>query len=250
MKEIQKKSNGKTILCVAVVLIILATVAAILVPKLLNKEEHKDTYVVAIDAGHQAHANHDQEPVGPGADKMKDKVSSGTTGVSTGTPEYELNLIVALKLQKELESRGYTVIMVRTTNDVDISNAERAEMANNANADAFIRIHADGSEDSTVTGMMTICQTKKNKYNGKLYKKSRALADCVLKGMVDVTGNPKSKVWETDTMSGINWAKVPTIIVEMGYMTNPEEDELMAREEYRDKLAKGMADGLDSFFKK
>lgn len=247
MEEKQKKSNGKTILCVAIVVILLIAVAAFVVPKFLGG---RDSYVVVIDAGHQEKANHDQEPVGPGAEKMKDKVSSGTTGVSTGTPEYELNLAVALKLQKELESRGYTVIMVRTSNAVDISNAERAEVANKAKADAFIRIHADGSEDSTVTGMMTICQTKKNKYNGKLYKKSRALADCVLKGMVDATGNPKSKVWETDTMSGINWAKVPTIIVEMGYMTNPEEDELMATEEYRDKLAKGMADGLDSFLKK
>ena len=247
MEVKQKKSGGKIVLCAAIVLILLIAVAAVTVPRFLGS---KDSYVVVIDAGHQAKANHDQEPVGPGADKMKDKVSSGTTGVSTGTPEFELNLAVALKLQKELELRGYTVIMIRTANDVDISNAERAEVANKAKADAFIRIHADGSEDSTVTGMMTICQTKKNKYNGKLYKKSRALADCVLKGMVDATGNPKSKVWETDTMSGINWAKVPTIIVEMGYMTNPEEDELMATEEYRDKLAKGMADGLDRFLKK
>jgi len=215
-----------------------------------NSGAKKDKYVIAIDAGHQEHANDDKEPVGPGATEMKAKVSSGTSGAVTGIPEYELNLAVALKLQKELESRGYEVIMVRTSNDVDISNAERAAIANDAKADAFIRIHADGSEDPADKGAMTICMTKKNKYNGRLYKKSRALSDCILEEMVSAAGCIKRNVWETDTMSGINWAEVPVTIVEMGYMTNPEEDELMATEEYRDKLAEGMANGIDRFLKK
>ena len=205
-------------------------------------------FLVVIDAGHQQQGNSGQEPIGPGASSTKAKVSSGTAGVSTGVPEYQLNLDITLQLRDELIARGYDVILCRETNDVDISNSERAAVANENEADAFIRIHANGSGSSSAHGSMTICMTPGNPFNGDLYEESRHLSDCVLDAYVAETGISKEYVWETDTMSGINWSQVPVTILEMGYMSNPSEDEKMQDPDFQKVMVTGIANGIDDYF--
>ena len=145
-------------------------------------------YVIAIDAGHQEHGNFGQEPIGPGSSAMKTKVAGGTRGTTTGVPEYQLTLDISLKLRDLLEEKGYQVVMIRETNDVDITNSERAMVANEANADAFIRVHANGSDSSSANGAMTICQTSSNPYNSEYYEDSKRLSELVLDAYTEATG--------------------------------------------------------------
>ena len=138
--------------------------------------------------------------------------------------------------------------MTRTTHDVDLSNIDRAAIGNQANADAVIRIHANGSTNASVSGAETVCITKNNPYCPGIYAKSRALSDAVLTEFCKATGAKKRSVWETDTMTGLNWSTVPVTILEMGYMSNQNEDLTMATASYQKKMVLGTANGIDAYF--
>lgn len=204
--------------------------------------------IVAIDAGHQAKGNSEKEPVGPGSTTMKAKVATGTEGTVTKLPEYKLTLAVSQKLKRILEEQGYKVVMIRESNDVNISNAERAKQANQSGASIFVRVHANSLDNSTVAGVLTMCQTSGNPYNGELHDKSFSLSRKITDSISAATGFKNRGVQETDTMSGINWCDIPVTIVEMGFMSNPEEDQKMAQDEYQEKIAAGIAAGIDAYF--
>ncbi len=204
--------------------------------------------IVCIDAGHQQAGISEKEPNGPGSDVMKAKLTTGTQGCATGKPEYQLNLEVSLLLKQELLNRGYQVVMIRENNDCPSSNAERAQTANASGASIFIRIHANSSTDSAMNGCLTMAPTAANPYVAHLAGASQSLSQSVVNHISAQTGFRNIGVLGTDTMSGINWCTIPVTIVEMGYMSNPEEDVKMSDPGYQSAIARGIANGVDEYF--
>ncbi len=215
------------------------------------------TQCVVIDAGHQLTSNKEQEPNGPGSSLSKIKITAGTTGMFTGQSEAMLNLQVALYLRNELYARGYNVVMIRESASVDISNAERAKLANAYRAIydevILIRIHGNGSENPDATGSLVMCQSSKNPYPtcAAHYEESRELSLSILGGYEKKSGilRRENFLIETDAMTGINWSEVPATILEMGFLTNERDDRLMETDAFRRNAAIGIADGVDLYFK-
>ncbi len=206
--------------------------------------------IIAIDPGHQG-PNVDmsaKEPNAPGSSVMKTKATSGTTGKFTGVGEYQLNLDISLKLRDVLEDLGYRVIMTREDNDTAISNAERATFANDNGADISIRIHANGSDNPSNSGALTMTSSPTNQYVGDCYEDSHRLAKAVIDEYCNATGMANLGITETDTMTGINWSKIPVIILEMGFMTNEHDDRIMQDSAYQNKMVEGIVAGVEAYY--
>ena len=163
--------------------------------------------------------------------------------------EYELTLTVSQKLKSELEDRGYTVVLTRDSNDVPMSCVQRATVASDADADAFVRIHANGSEDPSAQGALCLVMSRDNPYVGELYEESSRLAESVLAAYCDATGFANQGVVTNDTMTGLNWSEIPVMILEMGFMTNEHDDTKMADEAFQKQMAEGIVEGIDAYMR-
>ena len=216
--------------------------------EVVEGEQVSNTKVILIDPGHQGRGDSSTEPVGPGSSTTKAKVASGTQGTTTGVPEYQLTLDIGLALRDELQSRGYTVYMTRETNDVNISNKERAEMAGNVGADISIRLHADGSESSSANGASILCPSSSNPYISNLSEESRKLSQCVIDAYCDATGIKNNGLSYRDDMTGFNWSTVTCTLLEMGFMSNPSDDTNMQDSAFQVDMVQGIANGIDAYF--
>lgn len=226
---------------------IVAVIAAIglllsaAVPSLAQKEPAP---LIAIDPGHQRKANTELEPIGPGASEKKLKVAGGATGVATKKPEYIVTLEVSMLVKEKLAGLGYRVLMTRERHDVDISNKERADLANDAGASLFVRVHADGDRSAAANGISVLYPSASSRYTASISEDSMQAAKAVLDSMVKETGARSRGAVPRDDLSGFNWSKIPTVLVEMGFMSNPDEDKRMSEPAYQDMLAEGMVAGI------
>jgi N-acetylmuramoyl-L-alanine amidase len=213
----------------------------------IRAEAAPEEQIICLDAGHQRYGNNELEPAAPGSKEMKAKVSSGTRGVKTKKPEYVLNLEAARMIKEKLEAYGYKVVMTRETHDVDISNKERAALCNQAGADLAVRIHADGNDSPKANGISLLYPARSG-HSEMIYSKSMEAAQKVLKEAVNVTGAASRGAMPRSDLSGFNWSEVPAILLEMGFMTNPEEEEKLSDPDYLDRLAQGVVNGINDYF--
>lgn len=218
-------------------------------PQEKTQPSQKDI-LVAIDPGHQSWEidMSATEPNAPGSSVMKAKATTGTMGSYSGTYEYELNLDISLRLRDLLEQQGFSTLLTREDNLTAISNAERATMANDAGADILLRIHANGSEDPTVSGALALVPSAENAYVGSLSAESTALAQTILQSYCQATGMKNLGIQQNDNMTGIDWSAQPVVILEMGFMTNQQDDLAMAEDAFRQTMVEGIAEGVNAYF--
>ena len=204
---------------------------------------------VCIDPGHQAKGNMQTEEVAPGSSKRKPKVAYGTKGVATKKPEYQLALEVGLKLRDALKAKGYSVFMVREKNDVNISNKERALMTNKAGCNVYLRLHADASENSSTRGVTVLTSSSKNPHTKSVQQSSDKFSKAILSEYTKATGFKSRGVSYRDDLTGTNWSTVTNTLLEMGFMTNPEEDRKMASPDFQNVMVKGIVNGIEKYFR-
>lgn len=194
--------------------------------------------VVVIDPGHQSKPDYTTEPLSPGSTIMKARCSAGTAGVATRRAEYVVNLEISLKLRALLESQGCTVYLTRTTHEVNISNIERAQFALSKKPDVFIRLHCNGSTDTSTTGVRTYVADTGD-FADQLPAWGRLLSSC----QSATTGAKNLGVDVSSRYTGLNWATdIPSFLLEMGFMSNAEEDRNLSDATYQDQICNGIAD--------
>ncbi len=167
----------------------------------------------------------------------------------TGIREADLVLDVSLRLRRLLRRAGVTVVMTRTrTAGTSIGNIARARLANRSSAGLFLRVHADGHPTSSaVRGTHVLVPAFRRGWTDDVYDSSRRAAAIVLSELAGTLGFPDRGLTERSDFTGFNWSDVPVILVELGFMTNPAEDRLLATAAVRQRAAVGLCRGTLRF---
>ncbi len=199
--------------------------------------------IIVIDPGHANRSNLEKEPTAPGSSVMKIKDGGGATGNFTNVPEYIIAMDVAMMLKDKLDGLGYKVIMTKTTHEESPGNVERAEIGNNVGAALAIRIHADSAGTPNAYGASMLIPDLTN-YTASIYDESKRCGKILIDSMVKEAGMYNRGLKPRTDITGFNWSKVPVVLVEMGFLSNENEDRLLNTKEYQEKIVAGLAKGI------
>jgi N-acetylmuramoyl-L-alanine amidase len=199
--------------------------------------------LICLDPGHGTPPaiGREREPIGPGSRVTKIKDGGGAVG------EAELVLSIARRTRSLLLRRGYRVAMTRTGRTFRGGNVERAELCNRRRAALMLRIHADGSSDSSRRGISMLTPARRRGWTDDVYGRSRRAASALQRELVRATGAPDLGVVERSDLTGFNWADVPVVLAETGFLSNPTERGLLRSNGYQWRVARGLAAGVAAF---
>ena len=199
--------------------------------------------LICLDPGHGTvpAVGREREPIGPGSRVTKIKDGGGAAG------EAEVVLAIARRMRTLLVRRGYRVAMTRTGAAFRGGNIERARFCNRRRAALMVRIHADGASNSAQRGVSTLAPARRAGWTDDVYGRSRRAARAVQRELVRATGARDLGVVERGDLTGFNWADVPVVLAETGFLTNPSERGLLRSSAYQWRVARGLAAGVAAF---
>lgn len=199
--------------------------------------------LICLDPGHATapEVGRQREPIGPGSHELKLKDGGGAAG------EAPVVLAIARRTRALLLARGYRVAMTRDGGGYRGGNRERARFCNARGAALMIRIHADGSSSPAAHGISTLVPALRRGWTGDVYGASRRAGRLVQRELVRATGARDLGVVERADLTGFNWADVPVVLAETGFLTNPRERRLLRSAAYQQRLARGLAAAAQRF---
>jgi N-acetylmuramoyl-L-alanine amidase len=199
--------------------------------------------LICLDPGHNTvpAVGRQTEPIGPGSSIRKIKDGGGTSG------EAPVALAIALKTRTLLRAAGYRVAMTRSAAPYAGGNIARARFCNVRHAALMVRIHADGSSNTTLHGAETLYPAFHRGWTDDIYAPSLRAARLVQDAVVRSTGAASLGLQRRSDLTGFNWANVPAILVETGFMTNPVERRQLQSPAYQLKVARGLVAGTEAF---
>ena len=212
-----------------------------------NNKRNESSHIIYIDPAKQIMADSEKEPIGPDSEIKKNRMSAANIGVSSGNFEYDITLSLAGRLKTILETRGYTVVLSRDSSSISMSNRERAILANSSSAEVYIKLQA-GSASPDVKGLMGFVISKNNPYNSDDYNNSHDLCRIVMDKAAEATGSEKRGIVETDKLTVLNYCNMPSAVINIGFLSNQYDDLKMGTDDFQDKMAEGIADGIDEYF--
>lgn len=202
-------------------------------------------HIICIDPGHCVTPDANKgyhDPVSPLSDETKPRYLGGTSGASM--TEEQLNLAVGLKLRDVLSTLGAEVVMTREVSEISLPSTERCRIANESGADVHIHIHADGSEDKTVHGVSVLIPSGNLLGTPSIVDESARLGQLMVDCVAEATGAKNRGTVPRSDLTGLNFSEIPSVFIEMGFMSNPEEDALLSSDAYQDKIVAGMVNSL------